>query len=72
VRRRRHNVRVRERARPRIIIGRRLGLSAPLDYADFRAIANEVGAYLMVTWRNFAEPRRRGCASEPVPARARR
>ncbi len=40
--------------RPRIIIAGGSAYPRQIEFADFRAIANEVGAYLMVDMAHFA------------------
>ncbi len=57
---------------PRIIIAGGSAYPRQIDFAAFRAIADEVGAYLMVDMAHFAGLVAGGQHPEPVPACARR
>ena len=57
---------------PKLIIAGGSAIPRQIDFARFRAIADEVGALLMVDMAHFAGLVAGGRASEPVPARPRR
>ena len=56
--------------RPKLIIAGGSAYPRIIDFARFRAIADEVGAYLMVDMAHFAGLVAGGVASEPAAARA--
>ena len=62
--------RLAEEHRPRLIIAGGSAYPRIIDFARFRAIADRVGAYLMVDMAHFAGLVAGGVASEPAAARA--
>ena len=58
--------------KPKLIVAGGSAYSRFWDFARFREIADEVGAFFMVDMAHFAGPRRRRRASVAVPARPRR
>ncbi|EKE44854.1 serine hydroxymethyltransferase [Oceaniovalibus guishaninsula JLT2003] len=61
---------VRDRAlaeRPKLIIAGASAYTRPIDFAGFRAIADEVGAYLMVDMAHYAGLIAAGQYPDPVP-----
>ena len=64
--------RIAKERRPKLLLAGWSAYPRVLDFARFRAIADEVGALLMVDMAHFAGPRRRGPAPEPRPVRRRR
>ena len=55
------------RERPKLIIAGGSAYSRPIDFARFRAIADEVGAYLMVDMAHYAGLIAAGVYPSPVP-----
>ena len=55
------------RDRPKLIIAGGSAYSRPIDFARFRAIADEVGAYLMVDMAHYAGLIAAGVYPSPVP-----
>ena len=58
--------------KPKLIIAGATAYPRHWDFAAFREIADEVGAYLLVDMSHFSGPRRRRRAPLALPARARR
>ena len=55
------------RERPKLIIAGGSAYSRPIDFARFRAVADEVGAYLMVDMAHYAGLIAAGVYPSPVP-----
>ena len=58
--------------KPKVIVAGGSAYPRTIDFAAFRAIADEVGAFLMVDMAHFAGLVAGGAHPEPVPARPRR
>lgn len=56
-----------ERERPKLIIAGGSAYSRPIDFARFRAVADSVGAYLMVDMAHFAGLVAGGVLPSPLP-----
>jgi len=56
-----------ERERPKLIIAGGSAYSRPIDFARFRAVADKVGAYLMVDMAHFAGLVAGGVLPSPLP-----
>ena len=64
--------RIAKERRPKLLLAGWSAYPRLLDFERFRAIADEVGALLMVDMAHFAGPRRGRAAPEPGAVRRRR